>query len=149
MSYSYLTQALALPSHAALESLVQTALYSSLVEGHLDPLNQRLAINSVAPLRDLPPNSVQRQLTVLADWEARCGSVLDEIQNNIANITSESKLKSDAKKRRQRLFEDEIAAADRKKGEALVSASDPMDLDDNGSKGPGRGLKRPLNFVPR
>ena len=130
LTYSYLQQELDLPSSAALESLVTTALTSSLLTGHTDPLHQRLAINSVAPLRDLSPHSMPTISRTLEEWQSRCDVMLNDINSRVTKIREEARIRKDREQRREKAFDKEMAKAD----EEHVAA---LQLTDNGANGRG------------
>jgi len=90
-----------------LESLITQAIYASLINAHLDPLHRVVRVTSVAPLRDLAPNSLSDMLTTLTQWEARCTDTLAGIEAQIAKI--KTRAKEDKLRSRKRLGETEEA----------------------------------------
>lgn len=91
-------EALSISTPAELESLVTTAIYSSLITARLSPASNPPTVNvtSVAPLRDVKPQSLSTMITILTEWETRCGDVVSDLEAEIERI------KSDAAKRQTR-----------------------------------------------
>lgn len=50
-------------------------------------------MTAVAPLRDVQPQSLPKMISLLTEWEARCGEVITDLEAEIARI------KTDAAKR--------------------------------------------------
>lgn len=124
--------ALSISAPAELESLVTKAIYSSLISARLSPASDPPFVNvtSVAPLRDIKPQSLPTMISLLTQWETRCGDVISDIEAEIARI------KSNAAKRRAK---EQARAALLEK--ALASASDGGAKDAAGG-GSGSGSKR-------
>ncbi|KAI9725661.1 MAG: hypothetical protein M1828_002946 [Chrysothrix sp. TS-e1954] len=118
LTYAHLQRSLDLPTPSALESLVTTALTSSLLTGHIDPLHQRLSITSVAPLRDLPPHSVPTISRTLSEWQGRCDSMLSELNARVAHVREEARVRKERERRRNRAFEKEMGKVEE---EAVVA----------------------------
>lgn len=80
--------ALSLPSTADLESLVTTAIYASLISARLSPATTPPTVNvtAVAPLRDVPPQSLPKMISLLTEWESRCGEVVSDLEAEIARV---------------------------------------------------------------
>ncbi|KAI4106625.1 MAG: hypothetical protein LQ345_007178 [Seirophora villosa] len=165
LTYPHLLTALSLPTVRALEDLVISTIYSGLLTAKLNTQTQRVDVSSVSPLRDLRPGSIPALQSTLGAWEARCGSVLDHLENQIKEV------KQKAMERRKRELRDDAAVENlvqeaktggmrlqdergkflggkRGPGEvggSMIGASgnDEMDLDD-GEKAMGmpRGAKR-------
>lgn len=70
----------------ALEDLIISAIYAGLLVAKLDTQASRVDVSSLAPLRDLPPNSVPAMLQVLGDWDRRCAGVLREIEGQVRDV---------------------------------------------------------------
>ncbi|KAJ6126881.1 COP9 signalosome complex subunit 7 [Penicillium sp. IBT 18751x] len=100
LTYQSLMTALSLSSTAELESLVTTAIYASLISARLSPATTPPTVNvtSVAPLRDVRPQSLPRMVSLLTQWEARCGEVVSDLEAEIARI-KENAEKRHAKER--------------------------------------------------
>ena len=101
---------LGLQSHAELESLVTKAIYSSLIAARLAPASTPPAIrvSSVAPLRDVRPQSVETMISVLADWQGRCKDVISGIEAEITKIRTEAKKARARENERRRLLEKSV-----------------------------------------
>jgi COP9 signalosome complex subunit 7 len=79
---------LSLTSSAELESLVTAAIYASLISARLSPATTppTVTVTSVAPLRDVQPQSLPKMVSLLTDWEARCGEVVSDLEAEIARV---------------------------------------------------------------
>lgn len=99
--------ALSISNPADLESLVTTAIYSSLITARLSPASSppTLTVTSVAPLRDVKPRAVSHMISVLADWESRCGAVINDIETEIANIKARAERERVKEGARNAMFE--------------------------------------------
>lgn len=86
LTYKNLLKVLELNGSRALEDLVITCIYAGLIEGKLDPHNQIVSITSVAPLRDLSPDSVPAMLATFQAWSNRCDTTLKSLEQQIASI---------------------------------------------------------------
>lgn len=122
--------ALSIPTAAELESLVTTAIYSSLITARLSPASNPPTVNvtSVAPLRDVKPDSLSTMITILTNWETRCSDVTNDLEAEI------EKIKADAVKRRSK---EQAHAALLEKAVANYSP----DADGAGFGGPGMSRK--------
>jgi COP9 signalosome complex subunit 7 len=91
-------KALSISNPAELESLVTTAIYNSLITARLSPATNppTVHVSSVAPLRDVRPQTVSTMISILSEWEGRCGGVIGGIEAEIA------KIKAQAAKNRER-----------------------------------------------
>lgn len=122
--------ALSLPTTSDLESLVTTAIYASLITARLSPASNppTVKVTAVAPLRDVQPQSLPKMITLLTEWETRCGDVVSDLEAEIALV------KSNAAKRRvkeqdyQTLLEEAVKQRTENAG--------------NNGAGPGRGGKK-------
>ncbi|KAL4747378.1 CSN complex subunit 7 [Aspergillus terricola var. indicus] len=92
LTYEALMTSLSLSTPSELESLVTTAIYSSLITARLSPATNPPTVNvtSVAPLRDVKPTSLPTMISTLTAWEARCGSVISDMEAEIAKIRANS-----------------------------------------------------------
>ncbi|RDW94170.1 COP9 signalosome complex subunit 7 [Aspergillus mulundensis] len=92
LTYDSLMTALSLSAPSELESLVTAAIYSSLITARLSPATTPPTVNvtSVAPLRDVKPASLPSMISTLSAWESRCGSVISDIEAEIAKIRADS-----------------------------------------------------------
>ncbi|RMZ77528.1 hypothetical protein DV737_g4312, partial [Chaetothyriales sp. CBS 132003] len=88
LSYPSLIAALSLADASALESLVISAIYASLLNASLSPTSSPPAVHvhSVSPVRDLRPQSLPAILAILSTWSSRCDSVVTSLQANIDTI---------------------------------------------------------------
>ncbi|KHN96869.1 COP9 signalosome subunit 7 (CsnG) [Metarhizium album ARSEF 1941] len=86
LSYQALQKALGLTSARQLEDLVITAMYAGLLHATLDPARQAVQVNSLAPLRDLAPRSIQDMIAALGNWSDKCASTLRDLDAQIVNI---------------------------------------------------------------
>lgn len=73
-----------------------SAIYAGLVSGTLDPFHKVVCLSSVAPLRDLPPDSIPSMLNTLNAWSARCVSTLAELEKQIETVKAEAQERHEA-----------------------------------------------------
>jgi len=159
LTYTSLQKALSLPDPQSLESLVTTAIYSSLVTGTLDPAHQVVNITSVAPLRDLAPGSIPTLTATLDQWSKQCTSMLAELDAQIASVKQTARQNGEQNKKVQDKLDKMLAEAETKdnssrpkRGAGALGGlldvddddenGDAMDLDDNGRRGSNRTNKR-------
>ncbi|KAL3423493.1 PCI domain-containing protein [Phlyctema vagabunda] len=90
LSYARVLAALALETTRELEDLVISAIYAGLMAGTLDPYHQLVSVSSVAPLRDLQPDSIPSMLATLSAWSSRCVSTLHDLEAQIARIKADA-----------------------------------------------------------
>jgi len=85
-------EALSISTPTELESLVTKAIYSSLITARLSPASDPPTVNvtSVAPLRDVKPQSLPSMISILTEWESRCGGVIGDIEAEIEKIKANS-----------------------------------------------------------
>ncbi|CAI7636829.1 unnamed protein product [Penicillium pancosmium] len=90
LTYPALMNALSFSSTAELESLVTTAIYANLISARLSPATTPPYVNvtAVAPLRDVQPQALPKMISLLTDWEARCGEVVSDLEAEIARVKS-------------------------------------------------------------
>lgn len=121
LTYDSLMNALSITTPAELESLVTTAIYSSLITARLSPASNPPTVNvtSVAPLRDVKPQSLSTMITILTEWETRCGDVVNDLEAEIERIKTDAAKRQTREAARARLLEQ--AAADVSSGEATQS----------------------------
>jgi COP9 signalosome complex subunit 7 len=98
LAYSDLIAALGLPSTRELEDLVISAIYANLINATLDPAHETVQIHSVAPLRDVNPNSVPALLSSLRSWSAATQETLSDIELQINNIRQKSNIRAEEKR---------------------------------------------------
>lgn len=116
-------QALSIPSAAELESLVTTAIYSSLIVARLSPATNPPTVNvtAVAPLRDVRSQTVSAMISILNEWEGRCGDIINGIEAEIAKIKTQSIKNGTADRQRAAAVERAIAEWDGDSGEKDTS----------------------------
>lgn len=101
--------ALSLPSTADLESLVTTAIYASLISARLSPATTPPTVNvtAVAPLRDVQPQSLPKMISLLTEWESRCGEVVSDLEAEIARV-KENAAQRHAKEQAYQKLQEEV-----------------------------------------
>ncbi|KAF3388317.1 COP9 signalosome complex subunit 7 [Penicillium rolfsii] len=136
LTYHTLMQSLSLSTTTDLESLVTTAIYANLISARLSPASTPPTINvtSVAPLRDVPPQSLPQMVTLLTKWESRCGDVVKDLETEIARI------KANAQKRfaKEQAYRDRLEEAVQRRQKEGGSADEGR----AGKSGLGRGFDR-------
>ncbi|KAF2454599.1 hypothetical protein BDY21DRAFT_291106 [Lineolata rhizophorae] len=161
LSYPTLQSALDLPSPASLESLVTTAIYSSLLTGTLNPATRTVAITSVAPLRDLRPGSVPALLDTVASWSARCDAALADLDAEMEAVRARAAERNGQRRmvnhmldaaekeveRRQQTNQGALSGK-RTAGEGY-DEGDAMDVDDRDSSMPSHGSGKPVRSAKR
>lgn len=122
LTYQALMQALSIPSAAELESLVTTAIYSSLIVARLSPATNPPTINvtAVAPLRDVRSQTVSAMISILSEWEGRCGDIINGIEAEIAKIKDQTIKNGTLDRQRTVALEKAIAELD---GESTENTS--------------------------
>ena len=113
--------ALFISTPAELESLVTTAIYSSLITARLSPASTPPTVNvtSVAPLRDAKPQSLASMISILTEWESRCGDVVCDIEAEIERIKTDAWKRRSKEAARASLLEQTVA--DVSSGDAALS----------------------------
>ncbi|KAK5561400.1 hypothetical protein LTR46_000205 [Exophiala xenobiotica] len=103
LTYPSLLQSLFLPDAESLESLVTQSIYSGLLTARLSPTSNPPVVNvtSVAPLRDLRPQSLPALLQILQTWESRCTSMVSDLEDQIASIKNTASQRSTTQRKRQ------------------------------------------------
>ncbi|CRG92295.1 COP9 signalosome complex subunit 7 [Talaromyces islandicus] len=111
LTYQALMEALSIPNASELESLVTTAIYSSLIKARLSPASNPPTVNvtAVAPLRDVQPQAVSSMISVLTEWEGRCGDVISGIEAEIAKIKDQAVKNRKREQERAQILEKAIA----------------------------------------
>ncbi|KAF2200656.1 hypothetical protein GQ43DRAFT_441381 [Delitschia confertaspora ATCC 74209] len=147
LTYPSVQSALSLPSTRALEELVTTAIYSSLITATLDPAHGIVNVTSIAPLRDLSPGSLPSLQSSLATWSQRCDDALKELETQMYAVRRTAVDRElEARKRDQGvklvMSDSKTGAGSSKKREGAGEDGDEdlMDIDQegNGSQGPRR-----------
>ncbi|KAL9610271.1 MAG: hypothetical protein Q9167_005016 [Letrouitia subvulpina] len=154
LTYEHLQAALSLPSARSLEDLIISSIYAGLLTAKLDTLSQRVDVSSVSPLRDLPPNGVPRLVSVLEDWDSRCVSVLEELEQQVMAVRQKALERKRREARDEAAMEKLMEAEEKKErggkrsakevgnGDVGPDGDDSMDVDPRAGKGRFRGSKR-------
>lgn len=148
VSYTSLIESLSLPSAAALESLVTSCIYADLLTARLSPASTTPAvhIHSVAPLRDLRPQSLPAILQILSTWSARCDSVVSDLDNYIASIRDSARERASVSQKRQDVVDVAVLSKDSDEGDkkagrgARGQRGSKRDLDDEYDVSDGDGM---------
>ncbi|KAL4792514.1 hypothetical protein BDV19DRAFT_368278 [Aspergillus venezuelensis] len=134
LSYDVLMKELELSAASELESLVTAAIYASLITARLSPATDPPTVNvtAVAPLRDVKPADLPNMISTLTAWETRCGSVISDIEAEIAKIRADSVLRR-AKEHARAVVLDKTVEK---------YSADNSDGGPGSNSGPGGGSKR-------
>ncbi|KAJ5777821.1 hypothetical protein N7520_001067 [Penicillium odoratum] len=122
LTYSTLMSELSLSTPGDLESLVTTAIYSSLITARLSPATSPATINvtSVAPLRDVQPESLPQIVSHLTEWQQRCADVVSSLEAEIQAVRDNATKRAVSEATQNRLFEEAIQ---KRKAAAAAAAS--------------------------
>ncbi|OKL60234.1 COP9 signalosome complex subunit 7 [Talaromyces atroroseus] len=125
LTYQGLMQALSITSAAELESLVTTAIYSSLIVARLSPATNPPTVNvtAVAPLRDVRAQTVSAMISILSEWEDRCGDIINGIEAEIAKIKDQTVKNAIMDRQRTAALEKAIADWDGESNENTTGAA--------------------------
>ncbi|PYI12388.1 hypothetical protein BO78DRAFT_392247 [Aspergillus sclerotiicarbonarius CBS 121057] len=112
LTYTTLMTSLSITAPSDLEFLVTKAIYASLITARLSPASNPPTVNvtSVAPLRDVKPESLDKMIRILTQWETRCGDVIGDIEAEIKRIKTESARRKAEEHGRTVLFEKALNA---------------------------------------
>ncbi|PGH11625.1 hypothetical protein AJ79_04765 [Helicocarpus griseus UAMH5409] len=137
-TYPIAMTSLSLPTHAALESLVTKAIYSSLINARISPTTTPpvIHVTSTAPLRDVRPQTISAMINVLTEWQGRCGDVVNGIEAEIAKIKANAEKRRTKEKDRARRVERSLGGWDGEDGEGAGGSG----------TGSGAGSKHSLPF---
>lgn len=115
LTYQSLLKSLALPTASALESLITSSIYAGLLTARLSPTSNPPAVHitSVAPLRDLRPQSLSALLSILQTWESRCTSVITDLEGQINTIRAAATRRNTSSKHRQAIVDAAVNASDK------------------------------------
>ncbi|KAJ5168194.1 COP9 signalosome complex subunit 7 [Penicillium canariense] len=107
LTYQALMKALSLSTTAELEALVTTAIYANLISARLSPASTPPTVNvtSVAPLRDVQSQSLPKMVSLLTEWEARCGNVVTDLEAEIARVKANAQKRYDKEQAHQALLD--------------------------------------------
>lgn len=115
---------LSLPNPSSLEALITSSIYSGLLAARLSPTSNPPAVHitSVAPLRDLRPQSLPALLQILQTWESRCASVITDLEGQINTVRTSAVRRNTQQKRRQDIVDAAITSAEKSMSQANMSS---------------------------
>jgi COP9 signalosome complex subunit 7 len=115
-TYANLITALSLPTPQSLETLITSSIYAGLLTARLSPASMppTVHITSVAPLRDLRPQSLPQMLAILAVWEQRCQSTISDLESQINGIRADAAKRLTNQKKRQEVVDNAVLQSDDK-----------------------------------
>ncbi|KAH2471305.1 hypothetical protein KXV71_009491 [Aspergillus fumigatus] len=147
LTYKTLMDALSISAPAELESLVTKAIYSSLITARLSPSSNPPFVNvtSVAPLRDIKPQSLPMMISLLTQWESRCGDVISDIEAEIAKVKTNAAKRRAKEQARAALLEKALASADGSAKDVTGGGSGSRRHGGSQRFGQGGGNKREFN----
>lgn len=103
----------------------------------MDPYHQLVAVSSIAPLRDLAPNTIPSMLSTLSEWSTRCTTTLADLEKQIAAIKASAKARHKEEEEWAATVENLISSkaeeGENKKGKGKDKSFD-------GDKAPGGGF---------
>lgn len=139
--------ALSISAPAELESLVTKAIYSSLITARLSSASNPPFVNvtSVAPLRDIKPQSLPMMISLLTQWESRCGDVISDIEAEIAKVKTNAAKRRAKEQARAALLEKALASADGSAKDVTGGGSGSRRHGGSQRFGQGGGNKREFN----
>ncbi|KAJ5631091.1 COP9 signalosome complex subunit 7 [Penicillium longicatenatum] len=139
LTYSALMTHLSLKTPGELESLVTTAIYSSLLTARLSPAATPPTINvtAVAPLRDVQPQSLPAMISVLEEWQTRCGNVVSHLETEIQNVKLNAAKRAVREAAYQRSFDEAL-----EKRKAAAPGGGVAGVGNAGGSGKGEGRRR-------
>ncbi|OCK85557.1 hypothetical protein K432DRAFT_318109 [Lepidopterella palustris CBS 459.81] len=114
LTYEHLMTALSLPSTRALEELITTAIYSSLLTATLDPAHGIVNVTSISPLRDLAPGSLPTMQSTLFTWSQRCEDALSDLDKQMVAVKKAAVQRERERRRKDRGLEAAMAALEEK-----------------------------------
>lgn len=129
LTYPNLTAQLGLASARELEDVVISAVYAGLLTAKLNPARGEVQVSSVAPLRDVAPDTASALVSTLRRWSARCDATLAELEGTV------SRIRADAARAAERRREDDQLVA------AAVEAAAAQKEGDNIAAGGGGGAQ--------
>ncbi|RPB24022.1 hypothetical protein L211DRAFT_837903 [Terfezia boudieri ATCC MYA-4762] len=104
LSYPHLLNSLSLPTTRALEDLVISSIYASLLTAKLDTAHQLVEVSSTAG-RDVAGEEIPSMVATLGNWAAQCEEVLGDLEGRMEGIKKEA-----VEKRKEREeYEKEVA----------------------------------------
>lgn len=142
LTYTNLTTALDLPTPQSLETLITSSIYAGLLTARLSPNSTppTVHITSVAPLRDLRPQSLPSMLSILRVWESRCQTTISDLEAQINGIRADAAKRATARKKKEDIVDHAVLSGDENKGKKDAGVAG------GGGKGKGNvGIKRDLD----
>jgi len=121
LTYPSLLASLSLSSHHELESLVTSALYAGLLTARLSPTSTppRVLITSVAPLRDLRPQSLSAIVQILKTWEDRCTTTISSLEQQVATIRAGAAQRTALQRKRQEIVDTAVIQGENESSKAV------------------------------
>ena len=121
LSYTSLVSALDLGSAQELEALVTSSIYAGLLTARLSPTSTppRVQITSVAPLRDLRPQSLPALTTILNTWSNRCTTTIGQLQFQIDGIRENASRRTALQRKRQEVVDTAVVSEENDKSKAV------------------------------
>ncbi|ETI19808.1 hypothetical protein G647_08821 [Cladophialophora carrionii CBS 160.54] len=115
LTYAALLSRLQLSNPDELEGLITASIDGNLLTARLYPTSSPPAVHiiSVAPLRDLRPQSLPTLLQILQTWESRCVSVVSDLESQIATIRATAQQRALKEKKRQDLVDSLVLSTDK------------------------------------
>ncbi|KAI9891548.1 MAG: hypothetical protein M1814_002671 [Vezdaea aestivalis] len=152
-SYSYTTlqSALHITSTAALEGVLISALYASLLTGKLSPATQTLQVHSLSALRDVAPNSVDKLVEELEQWAEKCEAVLGGLEGEIQGVKDRAEESGARRREREEGFERAVGEMEKgwgavgkgaKRGVSEQEAGEVVEVEEEGGGGGKRKASR-------
>jgi COP9 signalosome complex subunit 7 len=137
-----------LQTPADLESLVRSCTYAGLLSARLSPTSDPpvVHIHTVAPIRDLRPQSLPAILQILSTWSERCDSVVSDLDGAITSLKSNAQSRNALTQKRQKAVDQSVLhtghddkKANRERGGQRGNKRD-LDDEDEGSDGEGMDM---------
>ncbi|TGZ83068.1 hypothetical protein EX30DRAFT_329044 [Ascodesmis nigricans] len=129
LTYSHLLATLSLPSVRALEDLVITCIYSSLITGKLDTKSSFIEVTACAG-RDVSPSDLPIMVSTLNQWLQQCDAVVADIDAQTNRVRDDS-----ARLKRE---QDEYDAAVAKRKEEIMDELKYGPDSEKGKSGKGK-----------
>lgn len=116
LTYPSLLSHLHLGNARELEDVVISAVYAGLLVAKLNPARQEVQVSSVAPLRDVPPQTVAGIVATLAAWSARCDATLAELEGTVGRLRADAARELELRREDERVVAAAVAAAEGAEG---------------------------------
>jgi COP9 signalosome complex subunit 7 len=145
LDYPTLMTALDLQSPADLETLVKDCTYAGLLSARLSPTSAPPVVHvyTVAPIRDLRPESLPVILQILSTWSERCDSVVSDLDSAIISLKSNAQDRSSLAQKRQKAVDQSVVQTghdDKKANRERGQRGSKRDLDDDLEISDGEGM---------